>query len=533
VALIFAQLGRILRDKIFLMYIDDKELEDLIIRSGFALKADFEEVKTLAKERSLTLGTAALMKGIMSEDDLRRMEAHILGLPFVDLQDRRIPFEILSLIPEPVCREHNVIAFAREREGIAVAFLDPRTIRSFEALSNGQKIVPRLTDTHSMRAALLAYQSVLKQKFGDLIQEDAKKLGLSGEGGVSKNLSTKAAAVRIVDSIIKHALLQEASDIHLEPGENMLLVRYRIKGALRDAMVLPKNATLAVFSRLKMLAHLEVENKNRPQDGRFKAEIEGENLSLRVSTMPVALGERMLIRLSRQNTEGFTLESLGFHGEGLERIHEALRKKEGLVLVTGPKGSGKTTTLYTILDILNTPTLSLAAAEEKIEYRLARLSQVLAKPKIGLTLAAAIRALMRQDPDVIMVGNLPDKETASAALNAALTGKLVIASLEADSAAEAIKRLLKMKVDESMLALSLKLVVSQRLARRAMSPGLVGIAEVMPVGIHLKDLIREGAPASKIEEEAVRRGFLALREEARLKTEEGLISPEEAKTIIR
>jgi len=366
-----------------------------------------------------------------------------------------------------------------------------------------------------------------------LIQEDAKKLGLSGEGGVSKNLSTKAAAVRIVDSIIKHALLQEASDIHLEPGENMLLVRYRIKGALRDAMVLPKNATLAVFSRLKMLAHLEAENKNRPQDGRFKAEIEDENLSLRVSTMPVALGERMLIRLSRQNTEGFTLESLGFHGEGLERIHEALRKKEGLVLVTGPKGSGKTTTLYTILDILNTPTLSLAAAEEKIEYRLARLSQVLAKPKIGLTLAAAIRALMRQDPDVIMVGNLPDKETASVALNAALTGKLVIASLEADSAAEAIERLLKMKVDESMLALSLKLVVSQRLARRAMSPGLVGIAEVMLVGIHLKDLIREGAPASKIEEEAVRRGFLVLREEARLKAEEGLISPEEAKTIMR
>jgi type IV pilus assembly protein PilB len=248
--------------------------------------------------------------------------------------------------------------------------------------------------------------------------------------------------------------------------EQELLVRYRIDGLLHDAMVLPKSAEPSITARIKVLSNLKLDEKRLPQDGRFKVDMNGEKVSFRVSILPVYYGEKTVMRLFRENVSGFTLEYLCFHGEGLERIHYAVTQTTGMILTTGPTGSGKTTTLYTILDILNQPDVNISTIEDPVEYQMKRINQTQVNSDIGFTFASGLRTLVRQDPDIIMVGEIRDNETASLAVNASLTGHLVLSTLHTNSAAGAIPRLLDMKIEPFLLVSTINIVIAQRLVRR-------------------------------------------------------------------
>ena len=308
--------------------------------------------------------------------------------------------------------------------------------------------MPRLTDNDSVKHALLQYQKSLKAEFGDIIQKEIGSIKTVSEGNEDvsekdlKKMAEDIPVIRIVDTLLKHAIIQNASDIHIEPMEANVIVRYRIDGILHDAMTLPKNASKSIVARIKVLSNLKLDEKRLPQDGRFKIELNGEKVSFRVSTLPTYYGEKTVMRLLRENVSGLTLEALGFHGEALERIQGATKSTTGLILTTGPTGSGKTTTLYTVLDILNTPDVNISTVEDPIEYQMKRINQTQVKPDIGFTFSKGLRALVRQDPDVIMVGEIRDKETVSLAINAALTGHKVLSTLHTNSAAGAIPRLL-------------------------------------------------------------------------------------------
>ncbi len=454
------------------MHINDKQLKEFIVDSGIISRKGFEEAEKDSKDKNISVEEALLARGDLSEDDLRKVKAHILGIPYINLKDQEIDFDILSLIPEPVARKHNIIAYKKSDNALEVAMLDTEDLRAIEFVKKkvGLKIVPRLTDTESLKSALIQYQKTLKDEFGDLIKRESESItSISEEEEVDaaalEKLAEDLPVVRIVNALLKHAIIQGASDVHIEPMETEVLVRYRIDGILHDAMTLPKSAAPSITARIKVLSSLKIDEKRLPQDGRFKMEIDGEKVSFRVSILPTYFGEKTVMRLLREGGEGFSLDGLGFYGENLEKIHKSTRKTTGMILTTGPTGSGKTTTLYTILDVLNQPGINISTVEDPIEYQMPRVNQTQVRPDIGFTFANGLRALVRQDPDIIMVGEIRDTETATLAVNAALTGHLVLSTLHTNSAAGAVPRLLEMEVEPFLVVSTINIIIAQRLVR--------------------------------------------------------------------
>ncbi|TSC67799.1 MAG: Type II secretion system protein E [Parcubacteria group bacterium Gr01-1014_72] len=582
------------------MVIAEKQLREFVKDSGLVSKADFEAAAKEADERKQSVGAILVGKGKLSEDDLRRVQAYVLGIPFVDLRNQKIEFETLSLIPEPIARTHNIVAFRRSDGSLEVAMLDTDDLAAIDFVKKkvNLKILPRLTTTESIKSVLLQYQKSLKAEFGDIIQQETLSLKSFSEKGEEENVSESdlkkmaedLPVVRIVDTLLKHAILQGASDIHIEPQENELLVRYRIDGILHDAMVLPKTASASLSARIKVLANLKLDEKRLPQDGRFKVETGGEKVSFRVSILPIYFGEKIVMRLLRESVSGFTLEALGFHGEGLEHLHTGMKQKTGMILTTGPTGSGKTTTLYTMLDILNTPQVNISTIEDPVEYQMQRVNQTQVKPEIGLTFGAGLRTLVRQDPDIIMVGEIRDNETASLAVNAALTGHLVLSTLHTNSAAGAIPRLLDMKIEPFLIVSTVNVILAQRLVRKLCSSkekyfltkaavsqlsksidldrvlaalkeekvvprdaawekipffhpketaeckdgysGRVGIYEVLPVTSAIKELIMRSGTAAEIETEGRKGGMLIMIEDGLYKCAQGITTIEEVLRVV-
>lgn len=455
------------------MYINDEQLQEFLNDSGLVSKRKFDGALKKANDKGITVSEVLVSEGEISEDDLRRSHAYVLGIPFVDLSDAKPDLNTLALIPEPIARRNNIVAFKQEGTELEVAMLDTDDLAAIDFVKKKTqlRILPRLTDAASIKHMLRQYQKSLRDELGDVIARESKTLEKFGKlhGGENeqdlRKLAEGVPAVRVLDSLLRHAIVQNASDIHIEPRESALLVRYRIDGILHDAMSLPKSAAASVTARVKVLANLRLDEKRMPQDGRFRMETDGDRVSFRVSVLPTYHGEKTVMRLLREDVSGFTLESLGFHGEGLERSHEATRRKTGLILVTGPTGSGKSTTLYTMLDILNTPDVNISTVEDPIEYQMQRINQTQVKPDIGFTFATGLRSLVRQDPDIIMVGEIRDRETAALAINAALTGHLVLSTLHTNSAAGAVPRLLDMGVEPFLLASTLQVVIGQRLVR--------------------------------------------------------------------
>ncbi len=458
------------------MHVEEKQLKDFLIDAGLVSAEDILAANgKKAKNKKKSLGEILISEGFLSEDDLRRSEAYILGIPFIGLKGQKIDFSVLSLIPEPIARKHNIVAFKKGVNNLEVAMLDTENLKAIDFIKKkvGLKILPRLTDEESIKSVLLQYQKSLKAEFGDIIQKEVTSLKTIVDNNDDtenekdlKKLAEDIPVVKIVDTLLNHAILQGASDIHIEPLEAQLVIRYRIDGILHDAMVLPKNVAPGITARIKVLSGLKLDEKRLPQDGRFKIEAEEERVSFRVSILPTYYGEKTVMRLLRDAVSGFTLEFLGYHGEALERVHRATKQRTGLILTTGPTGSGKTTSLYTILDILNTPEVNISTVEDPIEYQVARINQTQVRSNIGLTFAAGLRSLVRQDPDIIMVGEIRDGETAKIAVNAALTGHLVLSTLHTNSAAGAMPRLIDMGVEPFLIISTVKVIIAQRLVRK-------------------------------------------------------------------
>ncbi len=581
------------------MRIQDEQLKRFVSDAGLVPKKDLAAAQKVAKEEKRTLAEALIAGGYMTEDDLRRVESYVLGIPFVSLKDEKIDFDILSLIPEPVARNHNIIAFKKSDTALEVAMLDTADLPAIDFIKKkvGLKILPRLTDTESMRWALQQYQKTLKDEFGDIIAKESSALKVLAEGDgeeVSeedlKKMAEDLPVVRIVDTLLRHAIIQGASDIHIEPMEEEVLVRYRIDGILHDAMTLPKHAGPTIAARIKVLSNLKLDEKRLPQDGRFKMEMDGQKVSFRVSVLPIFFGEKIVMRLLRENRSGFSLEGIGFHGSTLERLQDAMKQTTGIILVTGPTGSGKTTTLYTILDLLNTPEVNISTIEDPIEYQMPRINQTQVKADIGFTFATGLRSLMRQDPDIIMVGEIRDQETANLAINAALTGHLVLATVHTNSAAGTVARLVDMGVESFLMVSTLRVAIGQRLVRRVREDmrepytltanqraelskhadldrvletlreeniikpnaswnsipfyhavpqgnedgykGRIGIHEVLPVSSAMKEMVMANATADQIEEQARKEGMLTMLEDGIYKAARGLTTIEEVLRVI-
>lgn len=320
-----------------------------------------------------------------------------------------------------------------------------------------------LASTSSIRETLAKYEGTLEADLQQVIDE-AKHV--TEEGKDDSKAAEDLPIIKIADSILRHAILKGASDIHIEPTEDKLIVRYRIDGILHDMMVLPKAVLAGVVARIKILSNLKIDEHRLPQDGRFKLESDDYNVAFRVSTLPVFDGEKIVMRLLDESGKGVTLDGVGMTEKDLKMFRDNIAKPNGMILVTGPTGSGKTTTLYAAVRELNTAEVNISTIEDPIEYRMQRVNQTQVQPKIGLTFSNGLRALVRQDPDIIMVGEIRDEETASLAVNAALTGHLVLSTLHTNSAAGAVPRLMDMKVEPFLIASTLNLVMAQRLVRR-------------------------------------------------------------------
>jgi type IV pilus assembly protein PilB len=579
------------------MFIEDSQLNKFILDSNLVSQADLDAAQDEAMQKGQRLGDILVNSGKITEDNLRRMQAYVLGIPFVDLKDKKIPFETLSLIPEPVARTHNIVAFKKNDDSLEVAMLDVDDLSAIDFIKKkvNQKILARLTDTESIKNAIVQYQKSLKAEFGDIIQKESETLKTIAEENGNpaseedlKKIAEDLPVVRIVDTLLKHAIIQNASDIHIEPMDTELLVRYRIDGLLHDAMVLPKNAEPSITARIKVLSNLKLDEKRLPQDGRFKIEMNKEKVSFRVSILPTYYGEKTVMRLLRENVSGFTLEYLAFHGEGLDAIHHAVTQTTGMILTTGPTGSGKTTTLYTILDILNTPDVNISTIEDPVEYQMKRINQTQVNPDIGFSFASGLRTLVRQDPDIIMVGEIRDNETAALAVNASLTGHLVLSTLHTNSAAGAIPRLLDMKIEPFLLVSTINIIIAQRLVRRLSEnkekyflskpelealgkavdlgrvlnflktekiikedswekiafykavpgkeddgyKGRIGIHEVLRVTQSIRELIIKGSTTEEIEGQAKKEGMLTMIEDGIFKAVQGHTTIEEVLRVV-
>src|SRR3989344_1354466 len=452
------------------MQINEEQLKKFILESGLVSKTDIDSIAQKAETNKQKFGNVLLGEGKISETDLRRMEAFVLGIPFINLIDQKIDPAVLALIPEPIARNYNIVAYKKTDKSLEVAMLDVDDLPVIDFIKkrSGLKILPRLTDPDSIKAVLVQYRKSLQVEFGNIIQKESTSLKPSVDEGEKSEKELKEMAedlpvIKIVDSLIFHAILQNASDIHIEPGEKELAIRYRIDGILHDAMMLDKVAGAGLTARIKVLANLKLDEKRLPQDGRFKIDQNGEKISFRVSTLTTFFGEKTVIRILKETAHGFSLETLGFHGEGLERIHDSLKQKTGMVLATGPTGSGKTTTLYTMIEILNKPEVNISTVEDPIEYQTPRVNQTQVKPEIGLSFANGLRSLLRQDPDIIMVGEIRDGETAGLAINASLTGHLVLSTIHTNSASGAIPRMIDMGVEPFLITATVKTIIAQRL----------------------------------------------------------------------
>lgn len=560
-----------------------------MIKPADLRKAEEEAVKVKQPLRDIILN-----KGLLREEDMKRLEAYILGIPFVDLTKEIIDTEILRIIPEAIARKHNIVAFRKNADNLEVAMLDPDDLQTIEFIKKkgDMRILARLTTPESVHHALKQYQKTLEAEFGEIIKKDTEDLKVEKAGDETqketddlKKLAEDLPVIRIVDTLIRHAILQNASDIHIEPMEKEVLVRYRIDGILHDAMTLPKHIAKGIVARIKVMANLKLDESRLPQDGRFKIETEEYRISFRVSILPIFDGEKIVMRLLPESVKGFTLEELGFWGVNLERIHRAIRRPTGIILATGPTGSGKTTTLYTILEMLNTPGVNISTVEDPIEYRIPRINQTQVRPDIGFTFANGLRTLLRQDPNIIMVGEIRDNETAALAINAALTGHLVLSTLHTNSAAGALPRLLDMKIEPFLIASTVSAIISQRLVRKLCpesethvlskaelaslkknmdiervfqvlkkekvlgddatlekipwyrpkkSPecpdgykGRIGIHEVLEMSESIKELVMKNATSDEIERRAAEEGMLTMLEEGFIRATQKTTSIEE------
>jgi len=564
-----------------------KKLSDVLLDKGVieATKAEeinLRQVKTGENEEEIIKSMR-----ILSDADFAKYKAEFLRIPFVDLENIGFSPEALSLVPQSVAEKYHLVPYRMDpkEKSLYLAMANPLDLETVEFLEKKTSLKIK-----TAMAAETQIDSFIREKYErekGITSEVSKALDeqkvddMKVESENMKAVSAEAPIAKIVTTILAYAVKSRASDVHIEPMEENVRIRYRIDGILQEKYILPRNVLEAVVSRVKILANLKIDEKRLPQDGRFNFNVDGNEVDLRISTLPVSYGEKVVMRLLRKASKVPSLPDLGLRGLALKNLIEAIERPHGIILVVGPTGSGKTTTLYSILDKVATPKVNVVTIEDPVEYQMKGVNQVQVNVQAGLTFASALRSFLRQDPNIMMVGEIRDTETAELAINAALTGHLVFSTLHTNDASGAPPRLLDMGVEPFLLTSSLTCVVAQRVLRKIcpncrqdmeipaeketelrntlgpiytmieekwkkegkklMMPKIVGcdkcnntgylgriaVYEVMPITEKISKLVVEKASAADVQREAISEGMLTMKQDGYVKVLEGVTSMDE------
>jgi len=556
----------------------DENLLTALIAGGKISQNIADEVKLSAINTGYPASDILLRKHIISEDDLIAIKAKILHVPYISLAGRGISPEILILIPEPVARKYKLIPFELERKEnkLKVAMIDPLDLPLIEFLEqkSGKSVVPYLAkESEIIEKIDVEYSGGLSTDVSEAVKETSESVKTIAAGEIGQIIK-EAPIAKIVSTILEYAVRSRASDIHIEPQEARTRVRYRIDGILQEKLALPKSVHEAVVSRIKILSGMKIDERRIPQDGRFNFKLGADEVDLRISTLPTVHGEKIVMRLLKKTGGIPDLPELGLRGITLKNLETAILRPHGIILVTGPTGSGKTTTLYSILSRLNTNKVNIVTLEDPVEYEVIGLSQVQVNPAAGLTFASGLRSFLRQDPNIILVGEVRDNETTTLAIQAALTGHLVFSTLHTNNASTAFPRLIDLGAEPFLVVSVLNAVLAQRIVRKICNAckenytptpkiaaqfksvlgslypagdkqltlykgrgckecidtgylGRIGIFEVISVSANIAKLILENATAETIEKQAISEGLITLMQDGYLKALEGITTIEE------
>jgi len=445
-----------------------KQLGDILLEGGLLTRPQLEEALEEHRRLGGSLGRVLVGRGALSEGQLVAALAQQIGLRFVDLSDYPVDVSAVSLVPDAVCRRHTALPIAREDGRLVVAMADPANVVAIDDIRSltGCEVRPVVATKPDVLAAIDRYHRG-DAELDDLTMamdadQDEQDLPLAGV----RDVVDDAPIVKFVNLLITQAIQDRASDIHIEPAEHDLRVRFRIDGVLHEVMRSPKTITSGVTSRLKIMADINIAERRIPQDGRLSVNANGKKIDLRVATLPTVWGEKIVMRILDNSTAMLTLSDLGFADANYDVFSRSFAKPYGMILVTGPTGSGKSTTLYATLNIVSRPEVNVITVEDPVEYRLPGINQVQTNAKAGLTFAAALRSILRSDPDVVLLGEIRDHETAQIAIEAALTGHLVLSTLHTNDAPSAVTRLTEMGIEPFLVGSALDCVLAQRLARK-------------------------------------------------------------------
>ena len=450
------------------MRISDALVEQLLRDAGKANEEQIAKLREQEKTEKKPLQDIVLKNNVISEKELTQLYAKEVDVPYIEIEPKDIPREVLRLIPERVAKQYKVILFNIKDDGTKMlAMEDPDDIQAINFLQKqlGSEIKVHVACASNILSALDQYRGNVSTELTKVL--DSEQESEDDESEISEeDVAEDSPIAQTVNLIIEYAIKSSASDIHIEPREDNIIVRYRVDGVLKEANKLPKKVHSALVSRIKILSNLKIDERRAPQDGRFKIQIGEGVYALRVSTLPINEGEKVVMRILNESSKALTLEELGYWGRSLKTINQAIIQPHGMVLVTGPTGSGKSTSLFSALSILNKPSVNISTVEDPVEYKIPGANQTQVNEKAGMTFASGLRALLRQDPNIIMVGEIRDGETSGLAVQAALTGHLVFATLHTNNAATCLPRLLDMGIEPFLIASTVRAIVGQRLVRR-------------------------------------------------------------------
>ncbi|MGC8938328.1 MAG: type IV-A pilus assembly ATPase PilB [Thermodesulfovibrio sp.] len=547
-----------------------------LLKKGKISEKQLIDAQALQKIEGIKIGPALVKLGYITEDELVQAMSELYGFPVFKMDSHKIDHSVIKLLPEDVIRKYKILPIYREGNIVKVLTTDPANEIALEQLKfflSGFKIIFYIGKDSDFKTLINQFfgeqdEIYASQNIHELVEIVSKEPS-SAEPQEEIRPEAEGPLVRVVNQIMLNALSKRASDIHIEPFEDSVYVRYRIDGVLHDVLTLPAQLKGNLTSRIKILSNLDISEKRLPQDGRMKMKVGKKEVDFRVSTLPSMFGEKIVLRILEKGSLQLDLTRLGFEEESLEFFLEALSKPYGMILVTGPTGSGKTTTLYSALMKLNRPEVNIMTVEDPVEYTLPRITQVQVQEEIGKTFAQVLRSFLRQDPDIIMVGEIRDFETAEIAVKAALTGHLVLSTLHTNDAPSTITRLVNMGIEPFLISSSVILIVAQRLIRKLCENckreqkyskdslikfgfpedrlhglkiyeakgshecnqtgyrGRIAVYEVMPIKEEIRELILTGASASEIKKEAIKLGMLTLRQSGIRKVMAGITSIEE------
>ena len=453
----------------------EQQVEQSLVQSNLISAAKLDEVKREAKEKSIPLFSYLMQQGIISDEDLTKVTAKVNHIPYVNLSNAKIDQAILKLLPQDVAERYMAVPLGEIQHRLVVAMLDAGNVQAVDFLSNkvARPLKVYSASESGIRQVLKQYDARLDTSLGDDFGAPASEPETAESSSVNKTSNKSIKTIvqdspisKVLTAIMDYAARNRASDVHIEPTEKDLRIRCRIDGILREIMKLPKSSEAPLVSRIKILSNLKIDEHRIPQDGQFTIIVDNKEIDLRIAIAPIVWGEQVVIRLLDKSGTSLRLEDMGYAGRALRTIRSGLQQSNGMILTSGPTGSGKSTSLYALIQEIKDDSINIVTLEDPVEYKMSGINQIQVNAEVGLTFASGLRSILRQDPDVIMVGEIRDAETAQLAVQSALTGHLVFSTLHTNSAAGILPRLLDMGIEPFLIASTVKTVIGQRLVRR-------------------------------------------------------------------